>query len=153
MAKIALYQPDMAGNVGSIIRTTACLGGELHIIEPCGFVFNEQKIRRSALDYYNKIKIIRHNSFADFYQDEVMTKKSRLVLLTTKAADFYQDFTFKKDDILLFGRESAGVPDSVAQKSDARIKIKMRDNVRSLNLAVSVAIILSHYNINAGVNI
>lgn len=146
MAKIALYQPDIALNVGAIIRTTACLGGELHIIEPCGFVFDEQKIKRSAMDYFDKIKIIRHDSFEDFYRDEVADKKSRLVLLTTKTNNYYNNFSFLKDDILLFGRESAGVPDSVADITDAKIKIKMQDNVRSLNLASSVAIILAHFN-------
>ena len=137
----------MAGNVGSIIRTIACLGGELHIIGPCGFVFDEQKIRRASMDYFDKIKIIHHDCFDDFYFKEVENKKSRLVLSTTKASQPYSEFKFQEDDILLFGRESAGVPDEIAQKSDARIKIIMQDKIRSLNLAVSVAIILSHFKI------
>lgn len=146
--KVALYQPDMAGNVGSIIRTIACLGGELHIILPCGFVFDRQKIRRSALDYFDKIKIIIHDSFADFYQNEVVEKSSRLVLLTTKSSEEYGDFEFLKDDILLFGKESAGVPQEVAKLAHKKIRITMKDDVRSLNLAVCVAIILAHANLS-----
>lgn len=146
--KIVLYQPDMAGNVGSIIRTIACLGGELHIILPCGFVFDQQKIRRSALDYFDKVKITLHDSFAEFYQSEIKQKNSRLILLTTKASTSYADFKFIKDDVLIFGKESAGVPEYVYETADARIKIAMQDQVRSLNLAVSVAIILAHCNIS-----
>jgi tRNA (cytidine/uridine-2'-O-)-methyltransferase len=148
MSKVALYQPDIALNVGAIIRTVACLGGELHIIEPCGFVFDEQKIKRSAMDYYEKVKIIRHDSFEDFYKNEIEEKKSRLILLTTKTDKSYHKFDFLKNDILLFGRESAGVPESVADKSDAKITIPMQNDTRSLNLASSVAIILSHFKIS-----
>ncbi len=144
MTKIALYQPDMAGNVGSIIRTIACLDGQLHIIGPCGFVFDEQKIRRSAMDYFDKITIIHHDSFDNFYQNEVVNTKSRLVLLSTKADKSYTNFNFLENDILLFGRESAGVPDHIANQADAKIKIKMQNQTRSLNLAISVAIILAH---------
>ena len=133
----------MAGNVGSIIRTIACLGGELHIIEPCGFVFDVQKIRRSAMDYFDKIKLIRHSSFEEFYHAEIEEKGSRLVLATTKAQTYYHKFQFFKNDVILFGKESAGVPQEIADKSDKKIKILMQNEVRSLNLAVSVAIILS----------
>lgn len=148
MAKIALYQPDIALNVGAIIRTAACLGSELHIIEPCGFAFDEQKIKRSAMDYYEKVIIIRHDSFEDFYKNEVEEKKSRLILLTTKTNKPYHKFSFLKNDILLFGRESAGVPEFVAKKCDEKITIPMQNDARSLNLASSVAIILSHFKIS-----
>jgi tRNA (cytidine/uridine-2'-O-)-methyltransferase len=147
MTKIALYQPDMAGNVGSIIRTIACLGGELHIIGPCGFVFDEQKIKRSAMDYFDKIKIIHHDSFDEFYQQEIEENQSRMVLCSTKATNSYSNFKYLPSDILLFGRESAGVPDEIQNKSDETIKIMMQDEIRSLNLAISVAIILSHCKI------
>jgi tRNA (cytidine/uridine-2'-O-)-methyltransferase len=148
MTRIALYQPDIAGNVGSIIRTVACLGGELHIIEPCGFAFDEQKIKRAAMDYFDKIKLIRHDSFADFYKNEVTQTNSRIVLSTTKADKTYDKFQFLENDILLFGKESAGVPDDVFNKSDEKIKIMMQDNIRSLNLSVSVAIIMAHFKIS-----
>ena len=144
MAKIVLYHPEIAGNVGSIIRTIACLGGELHIIEPCGFAFDEQKIRRAAMDYFDKIKIYRHDSFADFYQNEVASGKSRLILATTKAEQSYHEFKFLKDDFLLFGRESAGVTEEIVSRADGKIKIMMENDARSLNLAVSAAIILAH---------
>lgn len=147
MGKVALYQPDIALNVGAIIRTVACLGGELHVIEPCGFIFDEQKIKRSAMDYFDKIKIIRHDSFQDFYINEVQGK-SRLILLTTKTKKSYNKFKFLNNDILLFGRESAGVPEFVSDISDERITIPMQNDTRSLNLASSVAIILSHFKIS-----
>ncbi|MFT6106020.1 MAG: tRNA (cytidine/uridine-2'-O-)-methyltransferase [Rickettsiales bacterium] len=143
MLKIALFNPDIAGNVGTIMRTCACLNVELHIIEPCGFVFDMQKIRKSALDYIDFVKILRHNSFDDFYEDQVFQKpENRLVLLTTKSSDSYTKFKFKENDILLLGRESAGVPDEVANIADARIKIMMNKNMRSLNVAISAGMVL-----------
>ncbi|MFT5703447.1 MAG: tRNA (cytidine/uridine-2'-O-)-methyltransferase, partial [Rickettsiales bacterium] len=102
MLKIALFQPDIAGNVGTIMRTCACLNVELHIIEPCGFVFDMQKIRKSALDYIDHLKLVRHDSFEDFYCDQVAQKpENRLILLTTKSSDSYVDFKFEENDILL----------------------------------------------------
>ncbi|MFT6077016.1 MAG: tRNA (cytidine/uridine-2'-O-)-methyltransferase [Myxococcota bacterium] len=155
MLKIALFNPDIAGNVGTIMRTCACLNIELHIIEPCGFVFDMQKIRKSALDYIDSVQIFRHNSFDDFYADQIIPSKlqnvdldhaqiakNRLVLLTTKSNDSYTDFQFQENDILLLGRESAGVTDEIAKKADARIKIMMNENMRSLNVAISAAMVL-----------
>ncbi|MFT6331781.1 MAG: tRNA (cytidine/uridine-2'-O-)-methyltransferase [Lentimonas sp.] len=141
--KIALFQPDIAGNVGTIMRTCACLGVELHIIEPCGFVFDVQKIRKSALDYFHFVKLFRHDSFDDFYQDQITNNsQNRLVLLTTKTNDSYTEFKFKENDILLLGRESAGVPDQVSEKCHAKITILMQKEMRSLNVAISGAMVL-----------
>jgi tRNA (cytidine/uridine-2'-O-)-methyltransferase len=143
MIKIAFYQPDIAGNIGTMIRTAACLDLEIHIIEPCGFVFDLQKIRRSAMDYIDQVKLIRHNSFEDFYQNEIAAKpQNRLILLTTKAKNDYTKFNFAENDILLFGRESAGVPESVSSIANHKIKIPMKNNMRSLNVAVSAAMVI-----------
>ena len=143
MIKIAIFQPDIAGNVGTIMRTCACLGVELHIIEPCGFVFDVQKIRKAALDYIDFVQLFRHNSFEDFYDEQItQNPQNRLVLLTTKSQISYTDFVFSQNDILLLGRESAGVPDEVAIKSDAQIKIIMQEKMRSLNVAISAAMVM-----------
>jgi tRNA (cytidine/uridine-2'-O-)-methyltransferase len=143
MIKIAFYQPDIAGNIGTMIRTAACLDVEINIIEPCGFVFDLQKIRRAALDYIDQVKLIRHNSFEDFYQKEITDQpQNRLILLTTKAENSYTKFNFSKNDVLLFGRESAGVPDSVSILAHHKIKIPMKNNMRSLNVAISAAMVL-----------
>lgn len=143
MIKVALFQPDIAGNVGTIMRTCACLDVELHIIEPCGFVFDMQKIRKAALDYIDFVKLFRHNSFAEFYQNQIKNNpQNRLVLLTTKAQNSYTDFKFGENDILLLGRESAGVPSEVADLIDDQIKIEMKNNMRSLNVAISAAMVL-----------
>ena len=143
MLKIALYQPDIAGNVGTIIRSCACFNSELHIIEPCGFPFDMHRVKKSALDYIEHVKIHRHASFEDFFQNEITTKKQRLILASTKGSVSYKEFTFEEDDILMLGRESAGVPDDVANKSNHRILIPMKNNMRSLNVAISCGIILS----------
>lgn len=143
MIKIAFYQPDIAGNVGTMIRTAACLDVEIHIIEPCGFVFDIQKIRRTAMDYIDQVKLVRHNSFEDFYQTEIDEKpQNRLILLTTKSEDSYTKFNFSENDILLFGRESAGVPEYVSSLAHHKIKIMMKNNMRSLNVAVSASMVL-----------
>jgi len=143
MLKIALFQPDIAGNVGTIMRTCACLGVELHIIEPCGFVFDLQKIRKAALDYIDFVKLFRHNSFDDFYQQQIIENpQNRLILLTTKSSESYTNFIFEENDILLLGRESAGVPNDVAAKANARIKIMMQEQMRSLNVAISASMVL-----------
>jgi tRNA (cytidine/uridine-2'-O-)-methyltransferase len=143
MTKIALFQPDIAGNVGTIIRTSVCFDVELHIIEPCGFPFDMQRIKKSALDYIDYAKIFRHFSFEEFYEKEILEKKSRLILATTKGSVDYNNFNFEKNDCLMFGRESAGVPDYVALKADHRVFIPMKNNMRSLNVAISCGIILS----------
>lgn len=137
--KIALYQPDIAGNVGTMIRLGACMGINIDIIEPCGFPFSKEKIRRSGMDYIDHVKITRYASFEEFKEKN---KKSRVVLLTTKSEQSYIKFSFKKDDILMVGRESAGVPDTVHKNVEARILIPMKNKMRSLNVAVSLSMVL-----------
>jgi tRNA (cytidine/uridine-2'-O-)-methyltransferase len=141
MTKIALFQPEIAGNVGTIIRTCVCFDMELHIIEPCGFPFDMNRIRKSALDYINFAKIFRHNSFADFFASEIEEKDQRLVLATTKGSEKYRDFKFEENDIILFGQESAGVPDEIFEKASHRVFIPMKNQMRSLNIAISCGII------------
>jgi len=143
MTKIILYQPDIAGNVGTIIRTAVCFDCELHIIEPCGFPFDMQRIKKSALDYINYAKIFRHNSFEDFFAEEILKKNQRLILASTKASVNYKKFKFEENDCIMFGRESAGVPDQVFEAAHARVFIPMKNNMRSLNVAISCGIILS----------
>lgn len=122
------------------MRLCACLGVNLDIIEPCGFVFDDQKVRRVAMDYIDHLTYQRHRSWDEFIAG---VGARRLVLLTTKAAVPYQSFTFQPDDILLVGRESAGVPDDVHNRADARLIIPMQPGMRSLNVAMSAAIVLS----------
>lgn len=143
MIKIALYQPDIAGNVGTIIRTCVCFDAELHIIEPCGFPFDMQRVRKSALDYISYAKIFRHASFEDFFVSEIESKNQRLILASTKASCDYREFIFQEGDVLMLGRESAGVPEDVAEKSNERIFIPMKNKMRSLNVAISCGIILA----------
>ncbi|MFC1659054.1 tRNA (cytidine(34)-2'-O)-methyltransferase [Pseudomonadota bacterium] len=137
--KIGLYQPDIAGNVGTILRLAACLGVDVDIIEPCGFPFNMKKIRRAGMDYIDKVKISRYTSFDEF---STKNKGNRIVLLTTKTDKSYIKFKFQKNDVLLAGRESAGVPIEVANKCDEKVTIKMQNNMRCLNVAISVAMVL-----------
>lgn len=143
MTKIALFQPDIAGNVGTIIRTCVCFDVELHIIEPCGFPFDIERVKRAALDYISKAKIIRHNSFEEFFQNEIKSKNQRLILASTKGSIDYRKFEFLENDVLMFGRESAGVPNEVFDKSNHRIFITMKNNMRSLNVAISCGIVLA----------
>ena len=142
MAKIVLFQPDIAGNVGSIIRTCVCFDSELHIIEPCGFPFDMQRIKRSALDYIHYAKIFRHDSFEKFFDEEILEKNQRLILATTKGSTDYNNFNFHQSDVIMFGRESAGVPDNITTKAHHKIFIPMKNNMRSLNVAISCGIIL-----------
>ena len=137
--KVALYQPDIAGNVGTMIRMCACLGLDMEIIEPCGFPFNREKIKKSGLDYIDKVKITRYSSFEEFKEQN---KGSRILLLTTKSSVEYTKFEFRKDDILMVGRESAGVPESVHNAVDGRIVIKMKEGTRCLNVAISLAMVV-----------
>lgn len=140
---IALYQPDIAGNVGTLIRLAACTDVTLHIIEPCGFPFDEKKVRRAGMDYIKHIDLVRHNSFEEFMQKvKGDNPESRVILLSTKAKGSYVDFKFKPDDILLAGRECAGVPQEVADACDDKVLIPMKNNMRCLNVAISVAIVL-----------
>ena len=135
---IVLYKPDIPQNAAAIIRLSACLNLKLHLIEPCGFNLNDSRFRRVVMDYMGLCKIIRHNDFSSFLEKY---KKSRIVLMTTKARKIYHKFKFKKNDMLLFGRESAGVPNELHQILKNKIKIPMNKKARSLNVAISVAII------------
>jgi len=137
---IALYQPDIAGNTGTILRLAACIGAAVHIIEPAGFDPSDRNLKRAGMDYLEMASLTRHldwDAFSLWRKEQQM----RLVLLTTKTDVSYTDFKFTKDDILLFGRESAGVPDHVRDQCDQRLTIKMREGARSLNLALSVAMV------------
>lgn len=138
--RIALYQPEIAGNVGAVLRLGACLGTAVELIEPMGFRWDDRRVRRTAMDYIDHVEVTRHAGFAAFRA--TMTRNERLVLLTTKASHSLYDFAFRADDILLVGQESAGVPPDVADACDARIRIPMRPEVRSMNMASSVAIAL-----------
>ncbi len=138
--RIALYEPDIPQNAGTILRTCACLGLEAHIIEPAGFPVTDRAFRRAGMDYLDQVAIIRHGSFAAF-EEWRNAERLTLVLLTTGAARSYLDHTFRDDQVLLFGRESAGVPDAVHKAADARICIPMRAGMRSLNIAVAVAMV------------
>lgn len=137
--KVAMYEPDIAGNVGTIIRMCACLGLDLDIIEPCGFPFNREKIKKSGLDYIDKVKITRYASFDEFKE---INKDYRIILLTTKASVEYTTFQFQDNDILMVGRESAGVPDTVHNSVDGRVIIRMQENTRCLNVAISLAMVV-----------
>ena len=138
--KIALYAPDIPQNTAAIIRTCSCLGAFLEIIEPCGFLFNDKRFKRVVMDYLDESMIRIYSSAKEFFDEK---KSERIILMTTKAKKKYTDFKFKKDDTLLFGRESAGVPESLHKKLKYKIRIPMIEKKRSLNLATSVAITLS----------
>lgn len=139
--EIALYQPDIAHNTGAILRLGACFSVPVHIIEPAGFDASDRALKRAALDYLSSARIVRHPSFAAF---EVWRKESdrRLILLTTKANTPYTDFRYRAGDVLLLGRESAGVPGSVHNASDARLVIPLAPAMRSLNVASAAAMVL-----------
>ena len=138
--KIALYQPDIPQNLGAMIRLCGCVGASLDIIEPCGFIYDARKIRQSAMDYYDKIKITRHNDWDEFYN--LYHGNQRIILMSTKAAVPYIDFEFQEDDILLAGSESSGVPEEVHEKSDNRVFIPMEEGFRSLNIVNATSMIL-----------
>ena len=139
--QLALYQPDIPQNTGTMLRLCACLGVTAHLIEPAGFPISDKNFRRAGMDYIDLVDIRRHISWSDF---EIWQKASgaRLVLATTKGAVPYPDFSFRPDDIILMGRESAGVPDEVHEAADARLLIPMRAGLRSLNVAVSAAMMM-----------
>ncbi|MDE0811829.1 MAG: tRNA (cytidine(34)-2'-O)-methyltransferase [Alphaproteobacteria bacterium] len=137
--RLALYQPDIPQNTGTIMRLAACFGVTLDIIEPCGFVFSDSKLRRAGMDYADRVLVERHASWEKFLEDRA---SGRLVLLTTKSTAPITDFTFQVDDLLLLGSESSGVPDSVYEAVDGRLRIPMRSGERSLNVAVCAGIAL-----------
>ena len=138
--KIALYEPDIPQNTAAIIRTCACLGAKLEIIEPCGFLLSDKRFKRVVMDYMDWDRIDIYQSSEKFFEAK---KNQRIVLMTTKASVSYTEFKFDKNDTILFGRESAGVPKSVHQLINDRLKIPMSEDTRSLNIASSVAIILA----------
>ena len=136
--RIALYQPDIAGNTGTILRMAACLGLAVDIIEPAGFDLSDRNLRRAGMDYLEMAALTRHVDF-DRFEDWRQSERRRLLLFSTKAALPYTDFAYADGDILLFGRESAGVPDHVHDRADARLLIPMTGGGRSLNIALSAA--------------
>jgi tRNA (cytidine/uridine-2'-O-)-methyltransferase len=138
--KIALYEPDIPQNTAAIIRTCSCLGADLEIIEPCGFLFSDKRFKRVVMDYIDEKMIKFYNSSDEFFQSK---KDQRIILMTTKSSTSYVNFKFKSGDTLLFGRESAGVPRDVHDLIKYKLKIPMVNNKRSLNIATSVAITLS----------
>lgn len=138
--KIALYEPDIPQNTAAIIRTCACLGAKLEIIEPCGFLFGDKRFKRVVMDYMDERSIKFYQSSEHFFESK---KNERVVLMTTKASITYSNFKFDTNDTILFGRESAGVPEKIHKMVNHRLKIPMINNKRSLNLASSVAIILA----------
>ncbi|MBX3580332.1 MAG: tRNA (cytidine(34)-2'-O)-methyltransferase [Rhizobiaceae bacterium] len=138
--RIALYQPDIAGNTGTILRMAACLGAGVDIIEPAGFDLSDRNLRRAGMDYLEMAALTRHVDF-DRFNDWRRIDRRRLVLLSTKATQPYTKFSFTDDDVLLFGRESAGVPDHVHEMADARLLIPMPGGGRSLNLALAAAMV------------
>ena len=140
MFNIALYQPDIPQNTAAIIRLCSCFDTTLEIIEPCGFHLDDKRLKRIAMDYLDKSKIITYESYEKFL---IKKKNSRIILMTTKAKRNYNNFKFNRKDTLLFGRESQGVPKKVHQNSYQRLKIPLKKNARSLNIGMAVAITLS----------
>ncbi len=138
--KIALFEPDIPQNTAAIIRTCACLGANLEIIEPCGFLLSDKRFKRVVMDYIEEKNIKFHKSFNEFLKSK---ENQRIVLMTTKASISYTKFKFEENDTILFGRESAGVPERIHKLIKNRLKIPMKNNKRSLNLASAVAIVLA----------
>jgi tRNA (cytidine/uridine-2'-O-)-methyltransferase len=138
--RIALYEPDIPQNTGTILRLCACLQLEAHIIEPAGFPVTDRAFRRAGMDYLDQVALTRHGSFKAF-DDWRRSERLNLVLLTTAAERSYLDHAFRDDQVVLFGRESAGVPEAVHAATDARLRIPMRAGLRSLNVAMAVALV------------
>ena len=139
--RIALYQPDIPQNTGNIFRLGACLGVSVDIIEPTGFIFDDKRLKRSAMDYLDHIDYKKHIDWQHFY-DWKKENNFRLILMTTKSRESLYNFKFHPSDILLFGRESAGVPENIHKIVDHRLTIPMKEGVRSINLSSSVALVL-----------
>ncbi|MFA7276148.1 MAG: tRNA (cytidine(34)-2'-O)-methyltransferase [Pseudobdellovibrionaceae bacterium] len=136
---LAAYQPDIPQNTGALIRLAASLNVQLHLIEPFGFLWDDRKIRTAAMDYIDHVRLTRHASWGHFIE---WVGEKRIILLSTKAALPYTDFTYKNDDVLLLGRESAGVPDDVHNAATARVLIPMNPHTRSLNIVIAGAMVL-----------
>lgn len=139
MIELALYEPDIAPNVGTLARLAACLAMPIHVIEPCGFAFSAQAFKRAAMDYLAMADLRAHDDWSAFLHS---MGERRLVLLTTRGDMSYGQFHFHRDDVILVGRESAGVPESVHRRADARLAIPMREGARSLNVAVAAAMVV-----------
>ena len=142
--RLAVFQPDIPQNTGTLLRLGACLDFAVDIIEPCGFIFNEKAMRRAGMDYLEQVSYRRHNSWQDFlaYRAAHPEEYGRLVLMSTHASEPYTDFSFQPNDIILMGRESAGVPEDVHNQADARLLIPMNPKARSINMAISAAIVV-----------
>ena len=140
MINIALYKPDIPQNTAAIVRLSACLNLKIHIIEPCGFNLDDSRFKRVAMDYAGLSQIVRYPDFENFLKINI---KSRIILMTTKSKKYYHHFKFKKNDFLLFGRESAGVPSKIHKKIKDKLKVPLSGNARSLNVAMTVAIVAS----------
>lgn len=139
--RLALFQPDIPQNTGTILRLAACMGIGVDIIEPCGFVLDDKRMRRAGMDYLHRVDLVRHNSWKAFQAAKV-DAGGRILLLSTKAAHLYTDFEYRSDDTLLLGRESQGVPEEVHDAADERLTIPMSEGMRSINVAVSGAMVL-----------
>ena len=137
--RIALFEPEIAGNVGNVMRLGACMGAGIDLIEPLGFSWDDRRVRRAAMDYIDHVEIIRHADFSAFRKTRA---GARIVLFTTRATQSSYDFSYRSDDVLLFGKESAGVTDAVRAVVDASVRLPMRAEVRSLNLATSAGMAL-----------
>jgi len=139
--RLALFQPDIPQNTGTLLRLAACMNIGVDIIEPCGFVLDDKRMRRAGMDYLHRVDLIRHNSWNAFV-DAKKTQGGRLILLSTKAAHIYTEFEYRPDDTLLLGRESQGVPTDVHDHADERLIIPMSEGMRSINVAISGAMVL-----------
>jgi len=138
MINIVLYKPDIPQNTAAIVRLSACLNLKMHIIEPCGFNLDDSRFKRVAMDYVSLSHMVRYPNFETFINKNL---RSRIILMTTKSKEFYHHFRFKKNDFLFFGRESAGVPDKIHKKIKDRLKVPLSGKARSLNVAMTVAIV------------
>ncbi len=137
--RIALFQPEIPGNVGAVLRLSACLVVGVDIIDPCGFPFSDKKLKRAGMDYIDEVELVRHFDWETFKE----AARGRIILLSSKAEVRLTDFAFHPSDILLMGQESAGVPDSVRNACDAKVRIPLNPNVRSLNVSVAAGIALA----------
>ena len=147
--RIALFEPDIPQNTGTILRLAACFGIEAHIVEPAGFPTTDRAFRRAGMDYLDQVRLVRHASW-DAFEDWRRTQGLRLVLLTTRAAASYLDHIFAPRDVLIFGRESAGVPDAVHAAAEVRLKVPMQPGLRSLNVAMTCAMVVGEALRQAG---
>ncbi len=145
--RLVIFEPDIPQNTGALLRLGACLGIPVDIVEPCGFLFDDKRLRRAGMDYLEAVEMVRHSSWSA-YRNAARNAPpgrppGRLLLLTTRGATHYTDFAFRPDDNILLGRESAGVPEAVHAEADARLLIPMADGIRSLNVALAAAMVLS----------